>query len=300
MAISTRRRRCTTAALLALAAAGLSAVVFAQTSSDPDGFDWAQWAPHARSGRGWWNRVPPKFPLPEDLKERSFSFCRVLYQSVRSEALGHGWNTDYPDSDINFMTRFSELTLGAISRDGDGSPNHVVVTLTDDALFNYPFIFMSDVGTAGFTELEADRLRDYLLRGGFLYVDDFWGDAAWDHWSHEMAKVLTPDRYPIVDVPLEDPVFRTFFTVRKVPQIPSIQFWRRSGGSSTSERGAESAVAHFRGIFDDKGRLMVAMTHNTDIADGWEREAEDDEFFYRFSTKAYPLGVNIAIYAMTH
>jgi Domain of unknown function (DUF4159) len=300
VAISWRRGRWTSASLLAFAAAGLSAVVLAQSQSDPDGFDWSNWTPRAGSGwHGWWNRVPPKFPEPRDLRDRSFSFCRVLYQSVRREALGHGWNTDYPEADINFMIRLSELTLAPVSRDGDGSPNHVVVTLTDDALYNYPFIFMSDVGTVGFTELEAERLRDYLLRGGFLYVDDFWGEAAWDQWSRQMANVLPPDRYPIVDIPRDDPVFQTFFTVRKVPQIPSIQFWRRSGGL-TSERGAESAEPHFRGIFDEKGRLMVMMTHNTDIADGWEREAEDDEFFYRFSTKAYPLGVNIAIYAMTH
>jgi hypothetical protein len=175
----------------------------------------------------------------------------------------------------------------------------VVVTLTDDALFSYPFIFMSDVGTAGFTEPEAERLREYLLRGGILYVDDFWGDAAWEHWVSEMARVLPPDRYPIVDIPDDDPVFQTFFNVRKVPQVPSIQFWRRSGGQS-SERGVESAEVHFRGIFDEHGRLMVIMTHNTDIADGWEREGEDEEFFYRFSIRAYPLGVNIAIYAMTH
>lgn len=250
--------------------------------------------------RGWWNRVPPKFPERQDLLDRSFSFCRVLYESVRDEPLGHGWNTDYPDSDINFMVRFSELTKTHISRDGDGMPNHIVVTLDDDSLFNYPFIFMSDVGTAGFTDSQAARLRDYLLRGGILYVDDFWGIRAWDHWAEEMGKVLPPDQYPIVDVPMDHPVFQSFFTIRKIPQVPSIQFWRRSGGVGTSERGRESEVPHFRGILDDKGRLMVIMTHNTDIADGWEREGEDDEFFYRFSIRAYPLGVNIAIYAMTH
>ena len=115
-----------------------------------------------------------------------------------------------------------------------------------------------------------------------------------------MARVLPSESYPIVDVPLDHPIFRSFYTITKVPQIPSIQFWRRSGGTSTSERGFETNEPHFRGIFDEKGRLMVIMTHNTDIADGWEREAEDDEFFYRFSIRAYPLGVNIAIYAMTH
>ena len=219
---------------------------------------------------------------------------------MRDEPLGHGWNTDYPDSDINFMVRFSELTSARINRGAEGLPNHVVVTLDDDAMFNYPFIFMSDVGTAGFTPSQAERLRQYLLRGGMLYVDDFWGVRAFEHWKREMAQVLPSDRYPIVDVPLDHPIFRSFFTIKKIPQIPSIQFWRRSGGTSTSERGFESDEPHFRGIFDEKGRLMVIMTHNTDIADGWEREAEGDEFFYRFSVRAYPLGVNIAIYAMTH
>jgi hypothetical protein len=285
-----RRGRTVLGAVASVVALSLS-LVFAQSTWDQD---W-QWR-----GRGWWNRVPPKFPDQEDLKDRDFSFCRVLYQSVRAEPLGHGWSTDYPDSDINFMIRFSQLTAAHIRRDGDGMPNHIVVTLTDDAIFNYPLVFMSDVGTAGFTELEADRLREYLLRGGILYVDDFWGIRAWDHWSHEIGKVLPPEDYPIVDIPMDHLVLRTFFTIRELPQIPSIQFWRRSGGTSTSERGWETEEAHFRGIFDEKGRLMVIMTHNTDIADGWEREGEDEEFFYRFSVRAYPVGVNIAIYAMTH
>jgi hypothetical protein len=285
--------------LLAGLVAGLLAFsvsfALAQTDWSDDLTNWRPW-----SGRGWWNRVPPKFPTEADLLDRSFAFCRVLYQSVRDEPLGHGWNTDYPDSDIHFMVRLSELTSTPISLDGDGSPNHIVVTLEDDALFSYPFIFMSDVGTAGFNDSETERLRDYLLRGGVLYVDDFWGYAAWEHWVMEMARVLPPDRYPVVDIPPDHPVFSTFFTVREVPQVPSIQFWRRSGGSATSERGSESEEPHFRGIFDERGRLMVLMTHNTDIADGWEREGEDDEFFLRFSIRAYPLGVNIAMYAMTH
>ena len=92
-----------------------------------------------RGRRGWWNRVPPKFPTEEDLRDRSFSFTRVLYESVRDEPLGHGWNTDYPDSDTNFMVRLSELTSTRISRDAEGRPNHIVVTLDDDSIFNYPF-----------------------------------------------------------------------------------------------------------------------------------------------------------------
>jgi hypothetical protein len=247
-----------------------------------------------------WRRMPPRFPDPDLPQDHRFSFCRILYDSVRREPLGHGWNTDYPDSDINFMTRFEQLTPASISRGAEGEPYHVVVRLTDPELFDYPFIFMSDVGTVGFTDEEVARLREYLLRGGFLHVDDFWGDLAWENWTQELGRVLPPGEYPIVDIPRDHHLLSLLYEVGEVPQIPSIQFWRRSGGNRTSERGDESAEPHLRGVYDRRGRLMVTMTHNTDIADGWEREGEDDEFFYRFSVKAYPLGINIVLYAMSH
>ena len=251
-------------------------------------------------GWGRRNRMPPKFADPNAPSDGLFTFCRVFFESIRGEPSGQGWSTDYPYSDINFMTRFSQLTSAQIRQDGDGAPDHVVVSLLEDTIYDYPFIFMSDVGTLGLSPIEAARLRDYLLRGGILYVDDFWGDLAWEHWKEEIGRVLPPEEYPIVDVPLDHEIFHTFFTVREIPQIPSIQHWRRSGGSETSERGWETREPHFRGIFDKRARLMVIMTHNTDIADGWEREGEEDEYFYAFSVKSYPLGVNIAIYAMTH
>ena len=255
-----------------------------------------------RFGWGWGrrNRVPPRFADPDAPSDGRFTFSRVFFESVRGEPSGQGWSTDYPYSDINFMIRFSQLTSAQIRRDGDGAPDHVVVSLLDDTIYDYPFVFMSDVGTLGLNPIEIERLRDFLLRGGILYVDDFWGEAAWMHWQEEIGKVLPPDEYPIVDIPLDHEIFSTFFTVREVPQIPSIQHWRRSGGTTTSERGWETREPHFRGIFDKVGRLMVIITHNTDIADGWEREGEDDEYFYTFSVKSYPFGVNIAIYALTH
>lgn len=257
-------------------------------------------AQNRANSRGWgWRRAPPRFPTPEIRQSRFFTFTRVLYQSVWREWMGHGWDTDYPDADANFMRRFSELTTGAVNTDPAGEFNHVVVQLSDDLLFEYPFIFMSDAGTAGFTPDDVEHLRAYLLKGGILYVDDFWGDRAWEHWTHELAKVLSPAEYPIFDIPSQHPVFHAMFDVGQVPQIPSIQFWRRSGGA-TSERGAESAQPHFRGIADRDGRLMVIMSHNTDIADGWEREGEEYEFFHRFSPDAYALAINIVIYAMTH
>jgi hypothetical protein len=110
--------------------------------------------------------------------------------------------------------------------------------------------------------------------------------------------VFPPDEYPIEDVPVSDPVFQTQYTVEAMPQIPNIGFWRGSGG--TSEQGADSAVPVFRAIRDDHGRIMIAMTHNTDIADAWEREGDDPEFFALFSPTGYALGVNVLLYALTH
>jgi hypothetical protein len=143
------------------------------------------------------------------------------------------------------------------------------------------------------------RLRDYLLKGGFLYVDDFWGPDAWDQWEDQIGKVLPAKDYPIVDLAPDHPLFRSMFVVTRVPQIPSINFWSRNGGA-TSERGPLSAEVHARGISDAAGRLMVLMTHNTDISDAWEREGEDPRYFYEFSPDGYALGINIVIYTMTH
>jgi hypothetical protein len=158
----------------------------------------------------------------------------------------------------------------------------------------------SDVGTIGLTDEEAERLRLYLLKGGFLWVDDFWGPLAWEQWTHEFSKVLPSEQFPIQDVPLDDPIFKSQFIVEKVPQITNIQFWRMTRGRETSERGADSAVPHFRAVRDDHGRIMVVMTHNTDIADSWEREGEDPAFFYQFSPNGYAVGVNVLLHAMTH
>ncbi len=232
---------------------------------------------------------------------RAFTFCRVAYRQVRSEPLGTGWTTDYPDADRNLMLRVSQLTTVPIRTNSGGNPEHIVVELTDDELFQCPFIFMSDVGTIGINPDEAERLRQYLLRGGFLWVDDFWGSRAWRSWVREFQKVLPEDEYPIEDVPPGSEIFNALYVVYDVPQVPSIQHWRRSGrGSSTSEQGSDSAVPHLRSIRDEQGRVMVLMSHNTDIADGWEREGEDVEFFYLFSPKAYALGINIVLYALTH
>ena len=232
--------------------------------------------------------------------DRAFSFCRLFYTSVRREPSGGGWRTDYPYGERNLMIRLRELTKTPVPFEGERDPIHYVVRATDEALFECPFLMASDVGTIGLSTLEAEQLRLYLLKGGFLWVDDFWGTPAWQQWTRELAKVLPPAEFPIEDVPMTDPIFTSQFVVTAVPQITNIGFWRRSRGRETSERGDDSRDAHFRAIRDDHGRIMVVMTHNTDVADSWEREGEDPGFFYQFSPNGYALGINVLLYSMTH
>ena len=243
--------------------------------------------------------LPPRFP-PRTLPDRDFAFCKIMYTSVRYEQLGMGWATDYPYAGVNLMIRFSDLTTGRVSVDGRGEPNHWVVRFMDDALFNCPFTMASDVGTIGLSNEEVSRLREYLLKGGFLWVDDFWGSRAWRHWEREIGRVLPPSQYPVRDIPLTHPLFRTLAHVHEIPQITAIQFWYGVRGRTTSERGFDSREAHFRAITDENGRFLVVMTHNTDVADAWEREADDPRFFERFSPDGYGLGINVLLYAMTH
>jgi hypothetical protein len=243
--------------------------------------------------------VPPRFP-PEGFGDGAFAHCKLMYTSVWREANGYGWSTDYPYAGINLMTRVGELTKTPVSVDKHGEPNYWVVRLTDDALFRCPFLMGTDVGTLEFSPQEARRLREYLLKGGFLWVDDFWGSAAWDHWRSQIERVLPPSEYPIMDVPPGDPIFRSQFQVAEMPQITNIQFWRGVGGQSTSERGTDSADVHLRAIRDAHGQIMVLMSHNTDVADSWEREGEDPGFFYQFSPDGYALGINVLLHAMTH
>lgn len=233
-----------------------------------------------------------------------FTFCRVQYSSLDRGRRGWGgsWRTDYPDSDLNFSQRLSELTSIRLNRDEQGQIQHAIVRLTDDSLFNYPFVYMIEVGSLVFLEEEIPRLREYLLRGGFLMVDDFWGQAAWENFAAEMGRVLSPTEYPIVDIPLSHPIFHIVFDIEAYPQIPGIGYWANSGGDLSEVHPREpDRDVHIRGIFDPQGRLMVVLCHNTDLGDGWEEEAVHPQYFQEFSArKAYPLGINIVVYAMTH
>jgi len=226
-----------------------------------------------------------------------FHYCRAVYRpNPRGD--GGSWLTDYPLADIDLSIRLSELTNIDVAFDAPGQPRHLIVQLTSDELYQCPVIIMQEVGRLLFTPDDAERLRSYLLKGGFLWVDDFWGSYAWDVWEAEIRKVFPADEYPIVDLPSTHSIFHTMFNLGGVPQIPAVGLW--VGSRQTSERGADSAQVHTRAISDRAGRVMVFMTHNTDVSDSWEREGEDPGYFYKFSIDGYRVAVNVLVYAMTH
>ncbi len=277
-AIASRRR------VLGVAAALLVALGLAATA-------------HAQFGFGRRDFFEPILASPDDFDGR-WHFCRAVYQSSFGRG-GGNWTTDYPNADINLSIRLSELTRTDVSFGAGGRPNHLLVRLDSDELFQCPFLLMAAPGRALFNEVEVDRLREYLLKGGFLWVDDFWGTAQWLAWEQQIRKVFPAAEYEIVDLPLDHPIFQTQFVVTEIPQIPNVNFWLRTGGQ-TSEQGYDSAVPHARAITDGAGRVMVFMTHNTDISDSWEREATDPRYFYAVGPAGYAFAINAVLYTMMH
>jgi hypothetical protein len=237
----------------------------------------------------------PEWKNDERFKNDVFTFVRIRYSSHGGRYGGYGgygggkWATDYPDSDLNFSFRLQQLTSLEVD------PNGKIIELTDDALFDYPWIYVIEPGNMWLEEAEVLALRKYLLNGGFMMVDDFWGEAEWYNFYENIKRVF-PDREPI-ELPLEHEIFHCVYDLKKKPQIPSIHAWM--AGHTTERYDAQEP--HYRGIFDDKGRMMAIICHNTDVGDGWEREGMDPGYFKEFSEKwSYPLGINIVTYAMTH
>jgi hypothetical protein len=249
-------------------------------------------AAEAQFGR----RFNPRMATPDD-NDGAFHFCRVWFRSGMGGD-GGNWSVDFPRADINLSIRLSELTKTTVSQTRDLQPNHLLIRLTDDTLFQCPFVMMTSVGSIYLDDREVARLREYLLKGGFLWADDFWGSYAWGHWSAQIRKVFPDADHPIVDLPPDHPLFRAQFVVAQTPQIPNIGHWVGTG--TTSERGSDSAEVHTRAILDHDGRVMVLITHNTDLGDSWEREADDPGYFYMFAAIGYAFGINVVLYALTH
>ena len=267
--------------------------------NEPDAPSLSRAAAQFQFPRGLSRRSPhasdPSGKLPNE--DGGFRFCRVWFRNGAAGD-GDGWFVDYPRADENLSIRLMELTKSPVTQDGEGNPSPVIVRLTDPALFHCPFIMMSEPGGAYFGSEEVAHLRAYLLKGGFLWVDDFWGSIAWSNWENQIGKVLPPSEYPIVDLPVTHTMFRMLFPVETLPQIPNVGLWRFE--RRTSERGADSAEPHVRGIYDRHGRVMVLMTHNTDYGDAYERESDDPSYFRTFSVNGYAIGIDVLLYAMTH
>ena len=206
------------------------------------------------------------------------------------------WRTDFPDSDLNFSFRLQQLTSLNVE------PQPIYMRLTDKRLFDYPFIYIVEPGRLMFSAEEVEALRRYLLSGGFLMVDDFWGDDQWQNFYQQIKRVF-PKREP-VELSLDHEIFHCVYQLKEKPQVCSLHSARRGrpwGITWEEYHGGDCRTVHYRALFDDKGRMMAIICHNTDLGDGWEEEGVEEWYFSEFSeNKAYPMGINIVVYAMTH
>ena len=251
-------------------------------------------APHSVDLPVWTNE--PTF------EKDVFVFTRVIFKSAPGGPSWLGWVNDYPDGDLNLSARLQQLT--SIRAD----PDCRVLKLTDPALADYPFIFMSHPERMELSEEEIHALRNYLINGGALMVDDFWGDQSWQHFEQEMKRVLPGRTWS--ELPIGHPLFHCVFDLKGPMnnlQVPTLQLWRRNYDAGDPQsfpsafRGQGSREMHVRVWLDDRQRIMILALHNSDTADGWEREGENEVYFHQFSeTRAYPLAVNAIFYLMTH
>jgi hypothetical protein len=237
----------------------------------------------------------PNWTNTPGFEDDVFTFARIIYKfdrkRVRSEM---AWINDYPDSDLNLSFRLQQLTSMKVD------PNGRELKLTNADLFNYPFIYMVKPGRMELRDEEVPILRKYLASGGALMADDFWGDREWRSFESQIKRVLPKSKS--VELPMSHEIFQFPFPLKgdkNSLQVPSIHRWEGSGLSY--RRGGDTHDMHVRAWLDDKQRIMIIATHNTDNGDGWEREGEDLEYFQTFSERrAYPLGINIIFYLTTH
>jgi hypothetical protein len=230
-------------------------------------------------------RVPAR-DFPQGFPEgRAFYFTRAIYSDVRRWDRG-SWMVDYLEADIHFVIGLKRLT-GV-----DAYEMEHPMRLDDPELRRFPFLYAVEVGAMALNPAEAAGLRSYLLAGGFLMVDDFWGSYEWANFEEQMRLVLP--EYPIVELPMDHPLLQTFYTIPEVVQVPNI--WQGIRGGPTWER--DGYVPHLRGIVDPEGRLMVLINWNSDAGDAWEH-ADNPHYPLHFGNYAYRLGVNAILYGMS-
>lgn len=254
------------------------------------------------------------FPLPADWKDQRHEWVRArlrypdIYgypdRSVLRLSFGRPWpgqwTMDYPRSDRHLLEGVRRLT-----RIDTRSVEQVVDLDGTDDVYNWPIMYAVEVGHWLLPQDQANQLREYLLRGGFLMVDDFHGSEPyqdflgplneWETFVNSMRRVF-PDR-PIEDIPSDDPIFHTLYNLDDRFQVPGSANWLQT--HTTYEKGPSGRQPHWRGIRDDKGRIMVAICHNMDLGDGWEN-ADNPQYEAKWTMLAYRLGLNYFIYDLTH
>jgi len=234
---------------------------------------------------------------PKGFEKDVFTFVRLRYEvgGRTGRYNPYRWAIDYPDADLNLSFRLQQMTSLRVNPDGR------LLHATDPDLARYPFLYIVEPGALIITTDEAVALRKYLDNGGFILLDDFWGEAQWDNAEMAFRQILPNRRF--VELPLSHALYSCVFKITAKGQVPNYQLGTMSEHDPegrTWERDDATEV-HHRAILDDQGRIMVLALHNTDNGDGWEREGENDYFFRNFSEKiSYPLGVNIVYYIMTH
>jgi hypothetical protein len=251
-----------------------------------------------------WREYPgleyTRFPVPPDYREKTeWTFARLMYPPVSSWRGGFSfqgdwregasnWTMDYPRSDRHLASAIRRLTR--IQARSVEQP----INLEAGDAFDWPWLYGVEVGHWNLTDEQAKAMREYLLRGGFFMCDDFHGSDEWDVFVASMSKVF-PDR-PIVDIPDDDPIFHTVYDLDGRYQVPGAQYLE---SGREYEKGTSGKTPHWRGIYDDHGRLLAAICHNMDLGDSWEH-ADDPAYPQRFSALGIRIGVDYLVYAFTH
>jgi hypothetical protein len=215
-----------------------------------------------------------------------FTFVRMK-RGRAPYSYGGSWDTDTPDSDLNLSYRLQQVTSLKVDPDG------LFLRLTDEELADYPFIYMVEPGSLFLSTEEATTLRTYLLNGGFLMLDDFWGPEEWGRFWDSMQMVF-PDR-EVVEIADADAIFHGVYDLKDRYQIHG----RWAFGGGWMRQRIEGTRDEWRGIYDDKNRLMVAMCFNSDVGDSWEW-ADDPTYPEKYSALGIRIGVNYVVYSLTH
>jgi len=227
----------------------------------------------------------PAWLAEHDFKQDEFTFVRIRYDAIRGRSR---WATDFPDAEWVLSKQLASMTTLRAT-------NPKVLRLDAPELKQYPFAYLTEGGSCVLSEAEIKGLREYLLGGGFLLADDFWGEAEWEHFRSEMRRVF-PNRQP-KELPLSHPLFHCVFDFDEKPQVLSIHAFL----SGMKTERPDATKPHYRAIMDDEDRIMVLACHNTDLADGWERAGDQKTYTEEVSKKlALPMGINILFTALSN